>query len=346
MLLAVAVLAGCAGPRVYSAARLPAQYRATPLGSAHKVDLSRLAGPPADSTEIQPGDLIEVSLAASLTPEGVTTLVTRVDDNGTASFPELGPVYLAGLDLVSAERQITSACVQRGLYRQPNVSVSFKRQRTNRVTVVGAVEEPGVYDLPRPSSYLMGALVAAGGLADNAGAQVDIRQPGQPSAMAGIATADGVQPASAAIPEPAPVRVCLNLNEAVMQPGGGTYLADGSVIRVETLEPEPVEVLGLVKKPGQVDFPVKHDLRLFGAIAAAGGVSTFAADRVMIIRQQPDGQPPVTINVSLMAAKRDPEQNLLLAPGDIVSVEQTPATLALEMLNLLRFGIGTSVSLF
>ena len=45
------------------------------------------------------------------------------------------------------------------------------------VRVVGAVEKPGVYDLPSAGSDLLSAIVAAGGLADNAGTLVELRHP-------------------------------------------------------------------------------------------------------------------------------------------------------------------------
>jgi len=38
---------------------------------------------------------------------------------------------------------------------------------------------------------------------------------------------------------------------------------------VERRQPRPIQVIGLVRKPGQYEFPINHDLRLFDAIALA-----------------------------------------------------------------------------
>ena len=55
--------------------------------------------------------------------------------------------------------------------------MSLANRRTNRISVVGAVEDPGTYELPVAGSDLLSALVAAGGLADNADRTIEIRLP-------------------------------------------------------------------------------------------------------------------------------------------------------------------------
>ena len=50
------------------------------------------------------------------------------------------------------------------------------------------------------------------------------------------------------------------------------------------------------------------------------------------------------IELSLSAAKHSGHENLRLAPGDVVSVEQTPATVALDAIkDLIHFGVGATV---
>ena len=46
------------------------------------------------------------------------------------------------------------------------------------------------------------------------------------------------------------------------------------------------------------------------------------------------------IEVSLRKAKHDPKENLRLQPGDVVSVEQTPATMFVEAIRILPFHMG------
>jgi polysaccharide export outer membrane protein len=86
---------------------------------------------------------------------------------------------------------------------------------------------------------------------------------------------------------------------------------------------------------------VDVDFDVFGAIAEAGGPIVRAADRVLVLRKIPNTQEVAVVRVSLAAAKRDATANLRLAPGDVVSVEQTPATVLEETVNrLLRVGVN------
>lgn len=347
---AVAV-AGCAPTNVYTVATLPPEFEALPVENVQTVDLSHFGGPLADSETIDRGDVLEISLAAALNSEDVVNLCVRVGEDGTALLPEVGLLQLAGLHLMEAEQQIAAACVHRGLYRQPHVTVSVKRQRTNRVTVLGGVKDPGVHELPRGSSYLMAALVSAGGLSDDAGTKVEIRSPPSRTSLASqpsLLERSGVVPAGNTGPVGGqPQRVCLNLTDAVGETAEGVYLDDGSVVRVEKRQPEPVQVVGLVQKPGEYEYPMTHDFRLFGAIAQAGGLASRLADKVIVLRKTPGGQGFVVIKVSLSEAKQDPKENLRLAPGDIVSVEQTAATVVSDVLGkVIRFGMSASMPLF
>jgi len=345
--------AGCARHGQFTAASLPAEFQAPPVENAQTIDLSRLAGPTVSQDLIGPGDLLKVSLAAGLDADAVINIFARVGDDGIALLPEIGPVQLAGLHLVQAEQQIAAACVGRGLYRQPHVTVAMEQQRMNRVTVVGAVKEPGIHELPRGSSYLLAGIVAAGGLAEDAGTHVEIRHPALDGRLAwqgsDPSTTPGVRFASnTTAGANDPVRVVrLDLAEAVHQGTGGEYLDDGCVVTIERRQPRPIQVIGLVRKPGQYEFPINHDLRLFDAIALANGTSSRLADKVIVIRSTPDGQGFVRITASLSSAKRNPVENLRLAPGDIVSVEETVATAVAGILqSTIRFGMSTAVPLF
>ncbi len=357
VLIAVALLAsgvtGCASGKYRCAKDLPRELLAPAVTNAQTVELSNFAGPPVNSEMIDWGDVLEVSIAAGLSADDVTTFMVRVGDGGRAMLPEIGELQLAGLHLMEAEQQITAACVSRGIFRQPQVTVAMKRQRMNHVTVLGAVPEAGVYELPRRSSYLMAALVAAGGLAEDAGTNVEIRQPAGPRALAapgpGFPGPPGVHPASNTTPVSGDgfVRVCLNLADEINQGVGGRYLEDGAVVTVERLQPEKIEVIGLVKKPGRYELPVNHELRLLGAIAEAGGLSIDMADKVLLVRKHPNGQGPVSITLSLRKAKLDGLENLQLAPGDIVSVERTPATIISDTLSkFIRFGMSATIPTF
>ena len=339
---------GCRTGRVYTVANMPADLQAVRQPDAQSMDLSRLAGA-ASNDRIECGDVIEVSIAAALSVDAVITFPVRVDDNGMALLPEVGQLQLAGLNLAGAEQSIAAACAQRGLYRQPKVTVTMRQPQLNRVTVVGGVKKPGVHQLPRNSSYVVAALASAEGLADDAGTKLEIRYPKGPSKLAfgPPAPAGGADVQLAANLENAPAfgYVCLNLTDTVQQGSNAQYLPDGSVLMVERRKLSPYQVIGLVKSPGEFDFVAGRDVRLLGAIARAGGTSQTLADKVYVIRTKPNGEGAV-IEVSLEQAKLHQEQNILLQPGDVVSIEHNFVTMFLDSVHQIPFTLGASVPLF
>ena len=113
---------------------------------------------------------------------------------------------------------------------------------------------------------------------------------------------------------------------------------------VERRDPEPIHVIGLVKSPGPIKYPLGTGINLLSAIGAAGGPTNQGANKVYIIRKV-TGQPqPVVIEASIRKAKRNLADNLALAPGDQISVEQTPLTVFVDTIHLIRFAIGTSLT--
>ena len=110
-----------------------------------------------------------------------------------------------------------------------------------------------------------------------------------------------------------------------------------------------VHVTGLVHKPDQFEIEDDHDLRVLDAIAMAGGVSSSVADKVIVIRHPENEPQPVVVEISLMRAKRDGTENLLLQSGDLVSVETTVATAFVETfkdLFRITMGVGGNLTLF
>jgi polysaccharide export outer membrane protein len=323
-----------------------------------------------------------------------------VGEDGTGNVPLVGRVPLAGLTLSAAEQAISTAAVERGVFRNPVVTVTMQRQRMNKVTVLGAVEKPGIYELPRASSALLNALVVAGGLNKEAGMEVELHRPpqlnsdsrlaqinpstgpvqnnngsaqpdpstvqaayseptqnnaaetaGSPAtASIGAATMAGngsPQLAAAGSTGAAAVSTRIDLAEAVKTGGQSYYLNDGDVVMVYKRDPHPVHVIGLVREPGEFELPVNREMRMLDALAKAKGVSSQVADKVHVIRQLPGHAEPIVIQISLHEAKTGGKGNIRLASGDIVSVEQTPATVMYDVVNnFLRFGISGSVPLF
>jgi polysaccharide export outer membrane protein len=347
---------GCAstGGTKFTPKTMPATLMAAKRENAQTVDFSRLASVAPNSELIDRLDVIEVSIATGFREKDNIAQPVRVREDGIADIPVVGPVQVAGLELAEAEAAISAACIQRQLYKNPHVTVTMKHQRTNKVTVVGAVKTPGVYSIPRGQCDLLAALIEAGGLDENAGTMVEIRNPirnaAPPDPIAsnspdGVSTAGHSLPAATtgAVAPRSSVRVDL---VSAAKDGTAAYrVEDGAVVMVEKRDPEPIHVLGLVRNPNRYELPVGQDLSVLNAIALAGGVANPVANKVYVIRKLPNSEQTVMLDVRIANAKRNERDNILLAPGDVVSVEQTPATVMIDTLRIVNFGFGATLPL-
>ena len=126
-------------------------------------------------------------------------------------------------------------------------------------------------------------------------------------------------------------------------------LKDGDVVRVETRDPNPISVIGLVQKPGQYEMPVGQPVHVLDAIAMAGERSNPWADKIYITRHVTSENEPIVIETSVVNAQHSDESNIRLSPGDVVSVEQTPQTVIHNVFStIFRFSIvaGQSIPIF
>ena len=338
LVLAIA-FGGCRQGLVYSPSRLPPEYLASQTHSVQRLNLSRFARTGSNSQQIFPGDLLEVTIATGLeTDEQSESRPIRVNDQGTVDLPLVGPVVVAGLELDAAEQRIRAESIKRAVYRAPSVSVALVRRRMNRVTVVGAVKEPGIKELPASDCDLFAALVAAGGLADNASTLVEVRRASPADPGTSLASYPGTPPVV-----PAEVRERIDLAELEQSERDSTVV-DGSVVMVMQQPVRTVQVIGLVNKPSQIDMPPDRDMRLLDAIAQAGGLTLQVANKVHVIRNAPGKDVPVVIATTIRDAKSRGDANVLLAAGDVVSVEETPTTFTVELLrSFIRFGFTSSI---
>ena len=97
----------------------------------------------------------ELSFPAPGNSEGV---VIRPD--GKIAYPFLGEVIAAGLSSQELAQLLNERLV--GLYKEPNITINVMRFGTERVYVLGEVNQPGTYELDK-SRNLLDAIGAAKG---------------------------------------------------------------------------------------------------------------------------------------------------------------------------------------
>ena len=246
----------------------------------------------------------------------------------------------------------------------------MEERRVNRVPVIGAGKEPGVYELPRGESHLSAAVAEAKGFSEKASTIVEIhraariiprrrRRPRGPQFDPSVRSqpvsygdspgydSPGYEDQSEPEIERPGATIRLDLSDPRTYENGGIYLEDGDVVKVMPRDSQPIHVMGLVNAPGQFELEPNKNMRMLDAIALAKGRSSQMADKVHLIRHIPGRAEPLVIEISVREAKLHGQGNLLLMPGDLVSVEQTPITMVLDTIKtFVRFTIGSSVALF
>ena len=118
----------------------------------------------AEEYRIGPQDLLEISVFGVAELSGAV----RVNSRGDISLPLIGQIKAAGLTNQELEDQI-EAELGKDYLQDPEVSVYVKEHTSEQVTVEGAINRPGIYELRGPTTLLQ-TIALANGLANLADA--------------------------------------------------------------------------------------------------------------------------------------------------------------------------------
>jgi polysaccharide biosynthesis/export protein len=335
---------------------LPANLQSARWQAPCTVDLSPGLSAPVVA-HLEAGDQVEVLVATGLNSSQMTRIQTTVATDGTVELPVLGriPVAGAGVTPETARQAVVQACYREGVSQKPLVQVSLQKPRQNRIIVNGAVSHPGVYTLSRENCDLVSALAAAGGLARDAGEKIIVQS--RPAASPALqATSQIVRTSGTGdqFDPPALLKDSNSLNDrreiriplATKEKLASEELKDGDIVIVERRDPPGIVVTGMVNKPGRFDLPINQEFRILDAVSVAHGVSYKVLDRVMVCRAVPGKAERAVIEISLREATRNQQENLLLMPGDIVSVEANMPVLFQDCVDFIvsaTLGVGPAV---
>jgi len=116
------------------------------------------------------GDVLRITIYDQ--PE-LSTLV-RIGGNGTILFPLIGQVKVAGLTISQVSEKIASLLAD-GYLVSPQVTIFIEEFRSQKVTVIGQVNKPGLYELNGYTTLLQ-VLSNAGDLSKDAGDKAIIKR--------------------------------------------------------------------------------------------------------------------------------------------------------------------------
>ena len=122
------------------------------------VTVTEVPPPATDDTTLGPGDVFAVRVFGEESLSGDH----QVAPDGTISFPLLGAVEVTGMEPTAVASKIETELRERDLLRNPHVSVYVRQYVSKRVSVVGAVADPGAFPL-EPGMTVVQAISMAGG---------------------------------------------------------------------------------------------------------------------------------------------------------------------------------------
>ncbi|MBN1271303.1 MAG: polysaccharide biosynthesis/export family protein [Candidatus Aminicenantes bacterium] len=247
---------------------------------------------------IGPKDLLEISVFGL---EELNKSV-RVSEDGKISLPLLGEVEVEGLTISELERKL-SGLLEKQYLHNPQVTVFIKEYQSKRVSILGAIKNPGTYQLLGRQTLLQ-IISQAGGMTGDEGREIIIirQRPDGESQSLKISIEDLILKGDARLNIP---------------------LEPGDIINIPVDKMVTIYVFGRVGNPGALSVKKSNIPTLLQAIAQAGGFSERASKSgVLVKRKEEDGQEhEIKVNVKDIIRGKKPD--IKLQENDIVYVPES-----------------------
>jgi len=289
-----------------------AQQRATaPSLSAKPQSISAPVDAAPESYELGVNDSIKVQ-CINLAEFGDAPI--RIDTDGQISLPLTGRVQAAGRTVKQLEEDLKKRLAAYVI--DPLVLVRLDEPRSQPVSVIGAVNKPGVHQL-EGTKTLLELLSLAGGLEQDAGHTVKLtrRREWGTIPLPG-ASEDETHTFSVA-------EIDLKQLVDAKVPAENIVIRPYDVISVPRAE--LVYVVGDVRRPGGFTLAQRESLSVLHALSLAEGLQpTATASKARILRQDSLAH-RTEIPVNLAKLLSGKEQDVPMLPGDILFVPNNKA---------------------
>lgn len=269
---------------------------------------STQTSPKSDDYQVGPEDLLEIQVFG----QDNLSRAVRVNGEGEVTLPLIGALKVAGMRSREIERRVMQRYDEKFL-QDPQVNVFVKEYRHQRITITGAVDKPGYYEMIGSRS-LMEMLGMAGGISDRAGDTLHIIR------SSGNVAAGSDNPKGSRQLSQGSETIVVNLRRLLDERDTKLNLPiqKGDIIQVPYVA--NAYVYGAVRDPGPV--PVKEKLTVSQAVALRKGLSDTAYKRVSILRFDEKGQ-RVAMDVDLDAVTKGVEPDVPIKGSDIVVVSES-----------------------
>jgi len=280
---------------------------------------------PEDQITIQAPDVEEISGKP-----------VRIDLRGNISLPLIGRIEAGGLTAEQLEVQIKDRFKR--YLRHPDISVSITEFRSQPVSVLGAVQNPGIHQL-QGSKNLFAVLSLAGGLRQDAGYNVNItrRLKWGRIPLAGAADDASGQFSVASV----------NIRSIL----AATHPAENIAIQPEDVISVPkadlVYAIGAVRKAGGFVLGEHESVSALQALALAEGLERAAAPQnARILRATENSAKRTEIPVDIRKILAGTAADIALKSDDILFIPVSAAKNAALRTFEAAVQIGTGVAIY
>jgi polysaccharide biosynthesis/export protein len=308
-------------------------------GAAQESPAAKPAQPkPACSNEIRstyllgPDDQLEIS-APELAE--FANKPARIDGQGDIQVPLVGRVHVAGMTVQETEQRLDNVLSK--YIRNPQVAVSVAEIRSQPVSVLGAVNTPGVHQV-HGHKTLLEMIALAGGIRSDAGYSVRITRQLEwgciPLPNAGLDQSGKFSVAE------------VNLKKIMeaQDPADNIQIFPHDIITVP--KAEMVYVVGEVKRSGGFVLGEHQSISVLQALSLAEGISGPADtrhSRILRLKRDADQREEIPVDVKSVLNGKKPDvplqaDDILFIPG---STGKKAALRALEA--AIQTGTGLAI---
>jgi len=229
------------------------------------------------------------------------TQETPIGRDGSISVPLIGVIKVEGMTVTELEDYLERTYKEKGYFRDPQVAVFIRQFYRPRVTVLGMVNRPGVYEFKYGDRVLDALSLGANYAVDRA----DLEH-------ARLEREDGT---------------AIELNLRQLMEGGdkslNVELKDNDTLIIPEDTVSRVFVGGQVPRPGQ--FPWRPRMTVLDALGQAGwSTERGMTSQTYVLRQKEDGSAErIRVDMVKLVRKGDLSQNIALQRGDMLYVPET-----------------------
>ena len=239
----------------------------------------------------------------------ITDKPVRVDDQGFIDLPMLGRLRAAGKTVSELKQQVTERSKE--FVHTPQVSITVVEVKSRPVSVMGAVNKPGLFQI-EGGRTIMDVLSMAGGLRPEAGHPIRLTRRGH---------CEATRPAGLPAGENGEQTIEINTRDLVQSRNPALNLPVCAYDVITVPRADLVYVVGEVQKAGAFEMTEGGGISVLQALSMAGGLTTVAsAKNARILRQSPDRleRHEIALNLNHMLAAKGNDSTL--EPGDILFV--------------------------